>query len=205
MHRGPPGNDPVSQAVLAVVGRSRVPLISAFAGRRLEDPAVYFTLCALIYALCRHSITRVCGMPGMSSLRECAGQPVELRVSLHSGHMARPSCGRKGLPGRKGAGNRRPNFREALSFRVVHRSRRHITVISWQNWHPARTRPNSICLERSRSAEKPPQGGNPPRRQAQEMTLSSSASSLLFGRAPTNDRTGFPSMKSISVGSAITW
>ena len=43
---------------------------------------------------------------------ERAGQPGNLRVSSYNGHGARPYHGRLEPSGRKGAGNRRPSFRE---------------------------------------------------------------------------------------------
>src|SRR5487761_1690802 len=91
---------------------------------------------------CKHSGIRcVCGMPATASSLNVA-VPGLLNCTYHpiTGHLGCASCGRKGLPGRKGAGNRRPILRKTLIFHVVRHRNTRITGRYGQNIQPLATR-----------------------------------------------------------------
>src|SRR5487761_441427 len=81
----------------------------------------------------RHAGHRVFANVAVPGLLNCTYHPI-------AGHIGCASCGRKGLSGRKGAGNRRPILRKTLIFHVVRHRTTRITGRYGQNIQPLATR-----------------------------------------------------------------
>src|SRR5487761_1718382 len=81
----------------------------------------------------RHAGHRVFANVAVPGLLNCTYHPI-------AGHIGCASCGRKGLSGRKGAGNRRPILRKTLFFHVVRHRTTRITGRYGQNTQPLATR-----------------------------------------------------------------